>query len=417
MSNNQLPQRKAKYILSEVKEIASQRGGKLVSTEYINNSTKLQWMCSQGHTFEADVKHVMTRNQWCPKCHTYLTEELCRFIFENLFNVEFPKIKPEFLKYNQTRLELDGYNENLKLAYEYNGRQHYEICEYKRTQQDVDHQKEMDKFKLDKCVENNIKLIIIPFTVTKIDIIDYIKNKCKEYGLKFDDNIQIDLNKFTTDYSYTESRLRKIKKIVEEKHGVCLTNTYIGVNTMMKFRCENNHEWETKAASIIGGHWCPTCGIENKIIKKIHNRQKKKINSDKINYDKIKEEIEKQKLILLTEKEKVINKHSLLTFECTICKFQFDNTYFAMKTRIRRNRPCPKCVKEEIFGLNAINEICVKHDLTCLSDNYKDDRTLLKFRCQKNHEFECTYAALRERIRRNRMKHDYICVECKHASK
>ena len=57
--------------LKEAKEYAKNRGGECLSTEYINNKTKLEWKCENSShsswlsTFEKAVK----RNQWCRKCY------------------------------------------------------------------------------------------------------------------------------------------------------------------------------------------------------------------------------------------------------------------------------------------------------------------------------------------------------------
>lgn len=50
-----------------MREIARSRGGLCLSEHYTNNVTKLQWQCSNGHTWwatPARVKH----STWCPEC-------------------------------------------------------------------------------------------------------------------------------------------------------------------------------------------------------------------------------------------------------------------------------------------------------------------------------------------------------------
>lgn len=37
----------------DMQHLAKMRGGKCLSTEYVNNKTKLKWQCNEGHIWEA----------------------------------------------------------------------------------------------------------------------------------------------------------------------------------------------------------------------------------------------------------------------------------------------------------------------------------------------------------------------------
>ena len=65
--------------------------------------------------------------------------------------------------------EFDGYNEEHKIAFEYHGYQHYVYPNFfHKTEKDFLSNQERDKAKEEYCKENNIKLIIIPYTDTAI---------------------------------------------------------------------------------------------------------------------------------------------------------------------------------------------------------------------------------------------------------
>ena len=57
-----------KLTLEEMKLIAKIRGGKCLSHKYIDGKTKLKWQCSFGHNWEAKPTNVKNKNSWCPKC-------------------------------------------------------------------------------------------------------------------------------------------------------------------------------------------------------------------------------------------------------------------------------------------------------------------------------------------------------------
>lgn len=51
--------------------MAKERGGKCLSTEYINNSTKLEWQCADGHRWKAAPANIRN-GTWCPVCGGHL---------------------------------------------------------------------------------------------------------------------------------------------------------------------------------------------------------------------------------------------------------------------------------------------------------------------------------------------------------
>lgn len=115
-------------------------------------------------------------------------ETRCREIFEKLFRVPFVSIRPTFLKNHSTgrNLELDGYNEQLKLAFEYNGMQHYKYSpKFHRKEEDLIKQKERDVLKKQKCKDNNITLIEIPYNIGYDKLESYIINELKKHGHTF----------------------------------------------------------------------------------------------------------------------------------------------------------------------------------------------------------------------------------------
>lgn len=110
-------------------------------------------------------------------------EEHCREIVERLTNHKFRSVRPNFLKNPETNrnLELDMYCEELKVAFEYNGVQHYHFIPggyfHPNGEEDFLKQQKRDRFKARKCKENGITLFVIPYTVKREDHEEFIK-KC-----------------------------------------------------------------------------------------------------------------------------------------------------------------------------------------------------------------------------------------------
>ena len=109
----------------------------------------------------------------------------CRRVMQKLFDKPFYKIRPQFLNnpvtFGTNNLELDCFNEELKLAVEYDGAQHYKfIPHFHKTHEGFMNQRYRDYMKEQMCKENNIRLIRVPYTVKIENIESFIVNKLEE---------------------------------------------------------------------------------------------------------------------------------------------------------------------------------------------------------------------------------------------
>jgi len=108
-----------------------------------------------------------------------------RKVATDIFGKSFEKIRPDMLKNNVTgqNLELDLYNDELKLGIEYSGAQHYKFIPFfHKNYETFMNQKYRDEIKRMLCEKNGIKLIEIPYTVKLEDIENYIRLEAKRLG-------------------------------------------------------------------------------------------------------------------------------------------------------------------------------------------------------------------------------------------
>ena len=112
----------------------------------------------------------------------------CRRVLEKYFSKPFPSVRPNFLMnpvtsdegYGQNNLEIDCYNDSLKLGVEYNGVQHYKYVPYfHRNKEAFRNQKYRDYMKHEICKKNGVTLIDVPYTVKISNIENYLVEKLK----------------------------------------------------------------------------------------------------------------------------------------------------------------------------------------------------------------------------------------------
>ena len=58
-----------KHCLEELKQIAHSHGGKCLSDEYINSTTKLTFQCKCGHIWQTTPTVIKHAKAWCPTCN------------------------------------------------------------------------------------------------------------------------------------------------------------------------------------------------------------------------------------------------------------------------------------------------------------------------------------------------------------
>jgi hypothetical protein len=211
-------------LTKEVLELLKEKNMKLISKnlKIEKKLEEIEVCCPNRHEFKTNYSFIKKRN--CPLCFPYYNEEICRNIFEKMFEESFYRQKPKWLE----GLELDGYNKDLNLAFEYQGIQHYQFIKYlQENEEEFQKRLKNDKRKLELCNKNNVNLVIIPYNTENLK--EFIEHKCLSFGYK-------DIN---TDFEISIESVDDIKKIKYFDNQ----NKEINVNETPKFE-EPSSEFE-----------------------------------------------------------------------------------------------------------------------------------------------------------------------------
>ena len=163
----EIKQNRILYQTKQIKEICNDIGYKPLDIEkYKNAKTKIKIKCNKNHVFYINSNNLK-RGKRCPHCNVYKNEEECREIFQEITGKKFKKCRPDFLVNPETgcKLELDGFNEESKIAFEYDGEQHFSHIPYFMNIVTFQTLQKNDKIKDELCKQYDIKLIRIPYWV------------------------------------------------------------------------------------------------------------------------------------------------------------------------------------------------------------------------------------------------------------
>lgn len=155
--------------------------GVVRETPYVLSNKDVWFRCLKDpdHYWPATPNNFKN-SKGCPYCQDS-SEQECRRILETVLGRPFIRSRPEFLCYIKGRpLELDGYCPSLRLAFEFNGKQHYEFIDFFHDGDEANliAQKERDKFKVMKAKEIGIDLIVISYEYkTFLEKVAFLKEK------------------------------------------------------------------------------------------------------------------------------------------------------------------------------------------------------------------------------------------------
>jgi len=153
-----------RYTYDFVSKVYEKEDYTLLTKEYRNGKTKNIVKCPNNHIVTSTFVGFYRSGKRCSKCNISKTEILVRKIFERIVNKPFPSTRPIWLINPETgrKLELDGYCEELQLAFEYDGEWHYQNNARPGL---LNSQQNRDKVKNRLCKENGVSLIRIPYFI------------------------------------------------------------------------------------------------------------------------------------------------------------------------------------------------------------------------------------------------------------
>jgi hypothetical protein len=310
-------------------KVITDKGGQLIS--YYENNVIVK--CKFNHIWTTDRK-IILNNHWCNICCSGLYENICRSALEQIFKASFLKCRPEFLKHNNSKLELDGFNEELKLAFEHQGVQHYKAGVFGMPEEEFQKIKYRDSVKEKLCLEHGVKLLIIPQLEKFIKIKD-IKSFLKNELIKLEVLMPEDFDNIilSFDHLYTEDnnkeKIKLLQNVAKQRNGELLSNKYIRSTDNLKWKCcDCLLVWEASPFRIINKNsWCPTC------------KHKKKNIQDMIKLAELKE----GKCL----SKDYINNNTKLIWQC-----KFGHVWEQKSRVIMSNKWCPHCYKLKINKLS-----------------------------------------------------------------
>lgn len=174
--------------------------------------------------------------------------------------------------------------------------------------------------------------------------------------------------------------IRKISVFAKQKGGLCLSKRYVDSRTKLIWQCNKGHTWKAVWDSVRRGSWCLQCRPNHPLtIKDCQNTAKERGGK-------------------CLSKE-YINVQTKLKWKCQEC-----HVWWATPNGIRSGKWCKDCNEKEKIMRTRLGKTISKYTYRytiadaivmakkfegkCLSKEYKDSKTSLKWQCKKGHTWE-----------------------------
>jgi hypothetical protein len=214
------------------------------------------------------------------------------------------------------------------------------------------------------CTAHAVTLIHVPHTVSQNSLQGFIYDECSRLGVPVERKPSIDLAHLDFYPSFDLTRLREYAKT---KGGECLTGYFPGVAVPVRWKCAQGHEWKARAIDVRRGNWCPVCaGNYPLTLADMHQLAR-----------------ERGGKCLSTE---YINSAQKLRWRCAE-----GHVWLATGNDVRNSGSwCPHCAGVARASIDDAKRVAAARGGQCLSENYTNQRSRLRWRCANGHEWEAS---------------------------
>ncbi|WP_062307393.1 zinc-ribbon domain-containing protein [Polynucleobacter sinensis] len=165
-----------------------------------------------------------------------------------------------------------------------------------------------------------------------------------------------------------------MQKLAQKKGGACLSSEYINSQQHLRWTCSERHEWSALPNTIKKGHWCPICANSGTAAKK---------------------SIEEFQAIAKERGGVCLSDEYLGIFKKLKWRCGEGHEWESTPKTIQAGNWCPKCGRIKVGNqlrksIDDMQVLAYRNGGVCLSNEYLNACTKLKWRCKEGHVWEST---------------------------
>jgi len=238
--------------IEDMQELATEKGGKCLSDQYLGSKSKLLWECSEGHQWEA-IPNTIKSGSWCPVCGTSRCSQMKKLTIEDMHKLAADRggkcLSNKYISSNsKLKWECDKGHQWEAAPAAVKSRTWCPICSGNQKQTIEDLQN-LAAQKGGVCLSKNY-----------LNSQTKLLWECSE-GHQWKATPGNIKSGYWCPYCGGTAKLtiEKMQRIAEERGGKCVSSEYINSKTKLTWECSKGHQWEAIPNNIKKGSWCPVC--------------------------------------------------------------------------------------------------------------------------------------------------------------
>lgn len=352
------------YTITDMQKIASEKGGKCLSKEYINSSSKLSWMCKRGHTWDNPYS-LIYQGCWCIQCSKEDFEQEKLEDLHQLAKKHGGVCFAEHYKGADKKYSFKCANGHLFVNTPHTIKKGFWCKECKA---DIASAKRLRVMQAVAAKRNGLCLS----TVYKRSNLN-LKWQCQQGHVWQALPANIERGawcptcvKKMADEKQRKYSIAELQKYAAKLGGKVLSKAYRKGAIPLQWECKNKHKFLARAGTVVANEsWCPKC---------------KSLDIMRSNIQNLKSIAKSKKGLLLSDS--YTDRKTRLKWQC-----HKGHVWLARFDNIKDGLWCPQCAKETELDriMKEIHAYAKARGGRLFSGTYKVQETPLKWQCGKGH--------------------------------
>lgn len=247
-----------RYRIEDIQNLAQQKKGKCLTTDYQNSRQPLTWQCQYGHTWQMNIDGYK-KGQWCPVCTTVQKQQHALQILQQIANKQGGECLSTTYTYGK-----DKYSFRCASGHEWqttgnsikNSKTWCPRCRYEK------HRCSLADLQSLAAARGGLCLAIYDAMVS-----DKVTWQCAKGHQWSQATYLIRTGRWCPYCARKTYTIEDMQQLAIARGGQCLSTSYKNLETKLTWICHLGHTWQARPSHVKAGTWCPACNYLSRCTK------------------------------------------------------------------------------------------------------------------------------------------------------